>query len=98
MATFRCKLCGKSFEGVREPEPDFAPEEVEKRRQAWLAAEEKLNKSPDNEHFARAHQKAWFAYMATKSSGVERLPPEMTTRKTKDGYILVCADHEPETA
>lgn len=93
MTAFTCKLCGKSFEGVRDPAPEFTSEEIEARRQAWLAAEEKLVKSPDNEHFVKAQQKAWFAYMATKSSGVERIPDEITTRKIKDGYILVCVEH-----
>ena len=91
VATFTCKLCGRSYEGVREPAPEIAPEEVEKLRQAWLTADEKLTKSPDNEHLERAHQKAWFAYMATKSSGVERIPEALTTKKGPDGFFLLCS-------
>lgn len=92
MATFTCKLCGRTYEGMPASEPDVtAPEEIEKLRQAWVAADEKLSKSPDNEHLERAHQKAWFAYMATKSSGVERVPEGITTKKGSEGFYLLCS-------
>jgi hypothetical protein len=81
---FACKLCGKTYEGIPSVAPAFAAEEVETRRQAWLAAEEKLDKAPDNEHFVKAHQKAWFAYMATKSSGVEKLPDDLMAAKAPE--------------
>jgi hypothetical protein len=90
---FTCKLCGQTHEGVLDAPPEFTPEEVETRRQTWLAAEDKLDKSPTNEHFEKAHTKAWFAYMATKANGVERLPPTITTKKEKGEFILLCTAH-----
>jgi len=71
--------------------PEFPPEEVTRRRQAWLAAEERLDKAPDNEHFEKAHRKAWFEYMATKSDGVERIPDEWVSKRGWNGYYLACA-------
>lgn len=92
MATFTCKLCGRTYEGVLDPTPEFTAEEVETRRLAWLAAEEKLDKSPTNEHFEKAHTKTWFAYMATKSNGVERIPDGLTTKKGASGFFLCCTE------
>lgn len=73
------------------PVPEFTPEDVEALRQAWLTAEEKLSKAPDNEHFEKAQQKAWFAYMATKSDGVPRVPSDLMSKKARSGFLLLCA-------
>jgi len=74
--------------------PGVASEETEKLRNAWLIAEEKYEKS-SNEHTEKLRDKAWFAYMATKSSGVEKLPDTITTKNGSDGYYLTCAEgHE----
>ena len=96
MSTFICKVCGKGHEGVYDPPPDIAPapEQVEALKAAWLEAEAKLDKSPNNEHFAKAAQKAGFAYYATIPSKVEKLPPTITTRKGRDGLYFVCVWHD----
>jgi hypothetical protein len=96
MATFECKVCGKTYEGVPATAPEFTAEDVETRRQAWLAADEKLTKSPDNEHFEKAHQKAWLAYMATQSTGVERVPDALVTGKSPErvSYVIDLVDKD----
>ncbi len=96
MAVFTCKLCGRTYEGVPPTVPDFAPEEVARRRQAWLEADEKLSKAPDNEHLERAYMKAWFAYGETMPRGVESLPEGITTRTGKfgGGSYFACANPE----
>jgi hypothetical protein len=90
MSTFTCKVCGRTHEGFVDPRPTFTPEEVEKRKAAWLAAEAKLDKAPDNVHFERDQMKAWFAYGATMYSGAERLPHTLTTKKGWKDTIFTC--------
>jgi hypothetical protein len=101
---FTCKVCGRTHEAVKDPPSVLEPEELEALRAtlkaAWLASEEKLDKSPNNEHFEKAQRKAWFAYMATVDSGVERLPESVTTRGGRGGLFFTCTWHvevEPNT-
>jgi hypothetical protein len=94
VSTFICKLCGRSYEGVFTPPLAFLPGDVEKRRAAWLAADEKLSKSPNNEHLERAYMKAWFSFGETLSSNVEQLPEGITTKPSKfgGGAYFVCSN------
>lgn len=91
MSTFRCNACGRAHEGVVEPPPSFPVEEIERRKAAWIAAEAKLDKAPDNEHFERDYTKAWLAYGATLyRRSNERLPDTLTTKKGWHGVTFVC--------
>jgi hypothetical protein len=87
---FTCGLCGKGHPALPAIVPDFPPEEVERLRAAWLAAEAKVAWSAKD---TRVLDKAWMQYMATKSNGVPRLPDTITTIKKGGSYIFLCADH-----
>jgi hypothetical protein len=98
MTLFTCRVCGKIHQAVLDPPVAIDPEEAEKLRAIWLAADEKLERSPDNEHFEKACKKAWYAYMATKASGVEKLPDTITTKKGGDGWYFLCVEHVEQEA
>lgn len=91
---FTCTVCGKQHAALPPIVPDFTPEEVGKRKTAWLDTEDKLAKSPGNVHLERDAQKAWFAYGETMSNGVPRIPETITTVKRGGAHSLVCVEHE----
>jgi hypothetical protein len=93
---FTCGVCGKEHTALPPIVPDFTPEQVEERKQAWLQADEKLSKYPGNEHYEKDYYKAWFAYGATMSNGVARLPDTITTSKKAGQHIFRCLEHETE--
>jgi hypothetical protein len=91
---FTCTQCGKTYGALPPAWVEFTPNEIERRRKVWLDADAKLMGAPDNEHYEKAYTKACFAYMETKTNGIQRVPPELISKKTKDGFVLVCAEHE----
>jgi hypothetical protein len=92
---FVCAVCGKKHPALPPLVPDFSSEEIQKRKAAWLATEDKLDKSPGNEHYQRDALKAWLSYMATKSNGTPRLPATITTSgKRGKGFFFQCVEHE----
>lgn len=91
---FKCGICGKEHSALPPLAPDFIPEEVAKRRQAWIEADDKLSKYPGNEHYENDYFKTWFAYGATMSNGVLRIPNTITTSKKAGEFLFKCADHE----
>lgn len=91
---FTCGLCGKKHPALPPFIPIFTEEDALARKQAWLEADAKLAKSPSNEHLERAYMKAWFAYGATMSNGVLRMPETITTTRKGGKYIFLCTNHE----
>jgi hypothetical protein len=91
---FACGICGKEHAALPPIVPNFTPEQVEARKQAWMQADEKLSKYPGNEHYEKDYYKTWFAYGTTMSDGVPRLSSTITTMKKGGAFTFICGDHE----
>lgn len=91
---FICSICKAEYPILPvEPKPDYPPEHIEKLKEAFYSATDRLMtcKPEQIDSFVRKAEITAMAYFSViRYTGVERIPDTLVSEKCESGYRLRC--------